>query len=280
MAGPQLDGMGSYLYCMGKYYRYTGDLAFIHTNWTKISQVANALMADNEPNFDKYRNSLMYEGGEGGSYANETSHNAQAILGFRTAYDLSVTRGTPVTAWPDKANALEFEFHRQFVNKQNWQWTRIPFRPMPASPLTTTLHTPEKFAEDHQHRCATTNIYSNAVPINQGKIILPESGPKTGSVNTVLYRIYLDSSQNLIVVGGNAEQDSIILTNHTDFAQTTQSFNAPSFGDLAYVHAFIQTQSSRAPDYCGSMTYTLTRTQRSGSSPTLGSKPVIHFCGT
>src|SRR5688572_27282041 len=99
MAGPQLDGMGSYLYCMFKYYRHTGDLAFINTNWAKITQVANALMADNEPNFDKYQFGLMYEGGEGGSHANETSHNAQAIMGFRCAYELSVIRGAPVTAW-------------------------------------------------------------------------------------------------------------------------------------------------------------------------------------
>src|SRR5207342_3462549 len=109
--------------CMGKYYRHTGDLAFINTNWTKITQVANALMADNEPNFDKYRNGLVYDGGEGGFYDNETAVTARVMLGFRSAYDLSVTRGSPVTAWRDKANALEFEFYRQFVDNQNWQWT-------------------------------------------------------------------------------------------------------------------------------------------------------------
>ncbi len=265
MGGPQLEGMGDYLYCMAKYYRHTGNLAFINQNWTMINTVANALMADNETNFDKYRNGLMYEGGEGGYYANETSHNAQAILGFRSVYDLSVARGSPVAVWKTKADALEFEFFRQLVDKQNWQWTPNQIPTNASITLDeSTSHTGKSSLRITNSGSAVTNIYSNAVPILQGEPYTFKIYSKNENSTAAIYLRYLDSSQNLILVGGNAQQDFIAPANHQDFGLTTAGFAAPNLPNLAYVHVFIQVNSSSAQTVWFD-DVSLTRTMGSGA---------------
>lgn len=245
MAGPQLDGMGDYLYCMGKYYRHTGDLAFINQNWAKIDQITTALIADNEPNFDKYRNGLLYDGGEGGSWANETAHNARVILGIRTAYDLSVTRGSPVAAWKNKADALEFEFFRQLVDRQEWKWTP---QQLPADSSITidenTSHTGRASLRIINGGSGVSNICSDPIPITAGEPYTFEIYSKSGASAAQAYLRYLDSSKNVIFAGGVAQQEYLSLPDRQDFGATTTVFTVPQLPGLAYVDVLIQVQSS------------------------------------
>ena len=133
MAGPQLDGMAYYLYNIGKYYRYTGDKAFIKELWPFISKVADALALDEELTNEigipsgyvgadnKYRKynpetGLIVENcTESGIIREHFLMNSLAVMGFREAYRLSQIVGDEKPKWLERANSVDEAIHKYLI---------------------------------------------------------------------------------------------------------------------------------------------------------------------
>jgi GH15 family glucan-1,4-alpha-glucosidase len=135
MLGPQLDGMGYYLYNIGKYYRCTGDKQFIQEEWPYIVKVADGYAADNycqsesgpQGQFtDKHLRFKKYnpESGlivdnccEDGTFREMIITNAVAAAGFRHAYELSEAMGEAVPLWKQRADELDAAISKNCVRK-------------------------------------------------------------------------------------------------------------------------------------------------------------------
>ncbi|MHB1457486.1 MAG: hypothetical protein ACYC0V_11295 [Armatimonadota bacterium] len=133
MNGPQLDGMAYYLYNIGKYYRYTGDKAFIKELWPFISKVANALAMDEEltsetgiksgyvnadGKFRKYNpeTGLIVDNcTESGILREHLLMNCLAVLGFREAYQLSQAVGKVNPQWLERANSIDAAIRKHLI---------------------------------------------------------------------------------------------------------------------------------------------------------------------
>ena len=127
MMGPQLDGMIYYLYNMGKYYRYTGDIEFIKSQWPFICKVADALAADDycyaewdadtagmryldeNKRYKKYHAQtglIIDDCQESGYVAEYTLMNAISVVGFKQAWELSKAVGDEKPLWKERSKQL------------------------------------------------------------------------------------------------------------------------------------------------------------------------------
>jgi hypothetical protein len=149
MLGPQLDGMGYYLYNIGKYYRCTGDREFIRQEWPFISKVAGALAADDyctseagkqgeytaqDLRFKKYnpQTGLIVDNCyEDGVLRETILTNALAASGFRQAYALSQVMGEAVPLWKQRADDLDAAIREHCAGKDGKGRYLIEWFPRP-----------------------------------------------------------------------------------------------------------------------------------------------------
>jgi hypothetical protein len=137
MLGPQLDGMGYYMYNIGKYYRCTGDKQFIQEEWPFIIKVADAHAADNycqsesgpqgqytdkHLRFKKYNaeTGLIVDNCcEDGTFREMILTNAIAAAGFRQVYSLSEAMGEAIPLWKQRADELDAAIKKGCIRKDD-----------------------------------------------------------------------------------------------------------------------------------------------------------------
>ena len=128
MMGPQLDGMIYYLYNIGKYYRYTGDIEFIKSQWPFICKVADALAADDycyaewesdaagEGYLDENKKYKKYHAQSGlivddcqesGAVGEYTLMSCISSVGFKQAWELSQAVGDEKPLWKERSQQLD-----------------------------------------------------------------------------------------------------------------------------------------------------------------------------
>jgi len=133
MRGPQLDAMSYFLYCIGKYYRYTHNREFMDEIWPFVLKVGNGI-AENRKR--------QYEGGVPSEYYDEEKWfktyredtglivdncwesdilgeyslmNALSIVGFEQAYRTSIALGDPQPLWHRRSQELDAAFRKHLI---------------------------------------------------------------------------------------------------------------------------------------------------------------------
>ncbi len=139
MMGPQLDGMIYYLYNMGKYYRYTGDIEFVKSQWPFICKVADALAADDycyaewesdpagkgyldeNKRYKKYNAQsglIVDDCQESGAVGEYTLMNCISSVGFKQAWELSKAVGDEKPLWKQRSIQLD-QAVKKYCFRQN-----------------------------------------------------------------------------------------------------------------------------------------------------------------
>ena len=139
MMGPQLDGMIYYLYNMGKYYRYTGDIEFVKSQWPFICKVADALAADDycyaewdadaagkryldeNKRYKKYHAQtalIIDDCQESGAVAEYTLMNCISSVGFKQAWELSQAVDDEKPLWKERSQQLD-EAVKKYCFREN-----------------------------------------------------------------------------------------------------------------------------------------------------------------
>lgn len=141
MNGPQLDALPYYLYAIAKYYRLTGDAAFIRSQWPFIRKVGQSLADDDDrfaetPIFSKTRVASGFYGADGRfkKYNPETSlivdncwesgvlaeyslMNALSVVALRAGADLAVSIHDEQPLWKQRAEALDAAFKKHLIRE-------------------------------------------------------------------------------------------------------------------------------------------------------------------
>jgi hypothetical protein len=125
MSGPQLDGMGYWLYNLGSCERLTRDTEFIREIWPFAMRVADSLASDipqvapsGQPNryidvhkrFQRYysKSGLIVDNCyEANAYREYTIMNGIAVQGFREAHRLSKLLGGEIPLWKKRADQID-----------------------------------------------------------------------------------------------------------------------------------------------------------------------------
>ena len=149
MNGPQLDGMGYYLYNIGKYYRCTGDKKFIKEEWPFVVKAADSHAADNYCvsecgkqgeytdtylRFKKYNpeTGLIVDNCcEDGIMREMIITNALAASGFHQAYMLSQVMGEAVPLWKQRADGLDAAINKHCTGRDDKGEYLIEWPPRP-----------------------------------------------------------------------------------------------------------------------------------------------------
>jgi hypothetical protein len=135
MRGPQLDALPYFLYNMAKYYRFTGDAAFIRSQWDFIKKVGQSL-ADDDERFaetggasgfhgtDKRYKKFNPETGlivdncwESDVLAEYSLMSALAIVALRAGADLAINMHDEQPLWKQRAEDLDAAFKKHLMRE-------------------------------------------------------------------------------------------------------------------------------------------------------------------